>query len=192
MIGAAMLWVGWFGFNGGSQLAADGGAAMALTVTHISAATASLTWVLWERIKFGKASLVSMVTGTIAGLASITPASGFVGPVEALIIGAVAGVVCQEAVNLIRNVLKIDDTLDVFAVHGVGGIFGTIMIAAFGAGSFVAQLGSLAIVGIYTIVVTTVIVLVTRIITPLRVDEETEQAGLDLAVHSERAYDHAS
>ncbi|MDG1456923.1 MAG: ammonium transporter [Pseudoprimorskyibacter sp.] len=192
MIGAAMLWVGWFGFNGGSQLAADGGAAMALTVTHISAATASLTWVLWERIKFGKASLVSMVTGTIAGLASITPASGFVGPVEALIIGAVAGVVCQEAVNLIRNVLKIDDTLDVFAVHGVGGIFGTIMIAAFGAGSFVAQLGSLAIVGIYTVVVTTVIVLVTRIITPLRVDEETEQAGLDLAVHSERAYDHAS
>lgn len=192
MIGAAMLWVGWFGFNGGSQLAADGGAAMALTVTHISAATASLTWVLWERIKFGKASLVSMVTGTIAGLASITPASGFVGPVEALIIGAVAGVVCQEAVNLIRNVLKIDDTLDVFAVHGVGGIFGTIMIAVFGAGSFVAQLGSLAIVGIYTVVVTTVIVLVTRVITPLRVDEETEQAGLDLAVHSERAYDHAS
>ena len=192
MIGAAMLWVGWFGFNGGSQLAADGGAAMALTVTHISAATASLTWVLWERIKFGKASLVSMVTGTIAGLASITPASGFVGPVEALIIGAIAGVVCQEAVNLIRNVLRIDDTLDVFAVHGVGGIFGTIMIAAFGAGSFAAQLGSLAIVGIYTVVVTIVIVLVTRIITPLRVDEETEQAGLDLAVHSERAYDHAS
>lgn len=192
MIGAAMLWVGWFGFNGGSQLAADGGAAMALTVTHISAATASLTWVLWERIKFGKASLVSMVTGTIAGLASITPASGFVGPVEALIIGAVAGVICQEAVNLIRNVFKIDDTLDVFAVHGVGGIFGTIMIAVFGAGSFAAQLGSLAIVGIYTVVVTIVIVLVTRIITPLRVDEETEQAGLDLAVHSERAYDHAS
>ena len=192
MIGAAMLWVGWFGFNGGSQLAADGGAAMALTVTHISAATASLTWVLWERIKFGKASLVSMVTGTIAGLASITPASGFVGPVEALIIGAIAGVVCQEAVNLIRNVFKIDDTLDVFAVHGVGGIFGTIMIATFGAGSFAAQLGSLAIVGIYTVVVTIVIVLVTRIITPLRVDEETEQAGLDLAVHSERAYDHAS
>ena len=87
MIGAAMLWVGWFGFNGGSQLAADGGAAMALTVTHISAATASLSWALWERIKFGKSSLVGIVTGTIAGLASITPASGFVGPIEALIIG---------------------------------------------------------------------------------------------------------
>ncbi|HAV09417.1 MAG TPA: ammonia channel protein, partial [Rhodobacteraceae bacterium] len=153
-----MLWVGWFGFNGGSQLAADGGAALALTVTHISAATASLTWALWERIKFGRASLVGLVTGTIAGLASITPASGFVGPIEALIIGAVAGVLCQEAVLLIRNRLKIDDTLDVFAVHGVGGIFGTIMIAVFGAGTWIAQLGSLAIVGIYTVVVTVVLV----------------------------------
>ncbi|MEQ8340596.1 MAG: ammonium transporter [Marinovum algicola] len=192
MIGAAMLWVGWFGFNGGSQLAADGGAAMALTVTHLSAATASLTWALWEKIKFGKASLVGMVTGTIAGLASITPASGFVGPVEALIIGAVAGVLCQEAVNLIRNTLKIDDTLDVFAVHGVGGIFGTIMIAVFGAGSFAAQLGSLAIVGVFTVVVTVVLIFVVKAITPLRVDEETEHSGLDIMVHGERAYDHAS
>ncbi|SHH21464.1 ammonium transporter [Marivita hallyeonensis] len=192
MIGAAMLWVGWFGFNGGSQLAADGGAAMALTVTHISAATASLTWALWEKIKFGKASLVGMVTGTIAGLASITPASGFVGPVEALIIGAVAGVLCQEAVNLIRNKLKIDDTLDVFAVHGVGGIFGTIMIAVFGAGSFAAQIGSLAIVGVFTVVVSVVLVFVVKAITPLRVDEETENSGLDIMVHGERAYDHAS
>ncbi|MDO6731079.1 ammonium transporter [Marinovum sp. 2_MG-2023] len=192
MIGAAMLWVGWFGFNGGSQLAADGGAAMALTVTHISAATASLTWALWEKIKFGKSSLVGLVTGTIAGLASITPASGFVGPVEALIIGAIAGVLCQEAVNFIRNALKIDDTLDVFAVHGVGGIFGTIMIAVFGAGSFVAQLGSLAIVGVFTTVVTVVLIYVVKAITPLRVDEETETNGLDMAVHGERAYDHAS
>ena len=192
MIGAAMLWVGWFGFNSGSQLAADGGAAMALTVTHISAATASLTWALWEKMKFGKASLVGMVTGTIAGLASITPASGFVGPVEALIIGAVAGVLCQEAVTVIRNKLKIDDTLDVFAVHGVGGIFGTIMIAVFGAGSFVAQLGSLAIVGVFTTVVTVVLIFVVKAITPLRVDEETENSGLDIIVHGERAYDHAS
>jgi Amt family ammonium transporter len=192
MLGAAMLWVGWFGFNGGSQLAADGGAAMALTVTHISAATASLTWALWEKVKFGKASLVGMVTGTIAGLASITPASGFVGPIEALIIGAIAGVLCQEAVNVIRNMLKIDDTLDVFAVHGVGGIFGTIMIAVFGAGSFAAQLGSLAIVGVFTVVVTVVLVLVVKAITPLRVDAETENSGLDIIVHGERAYDHAS
>lgn len=192
MMGAAFLWVGWFGFNGGSQLAADGGAAMAITVTHISAAMASLTWALWEKIKFGKASLVGMVTGTIAGLASITPASGFVGPVEAMVIGAIAGILCQEAVTLIRNGLKIDDTLDVFAVHGVGGIFGTIMIAVFGAGSWIAQLGSLAIVGVYTLVVTVVLILVVRVITPLRVDEETEINGLDLAVHGERAYDISS
>lgn len=189
MIGAAMLWVGWFGFNGGSQLAADGGAAMAMTVTHISAAAASLTWALWERIKFGKASMVGMVTGTIAGLASITPASGFVGPVAALVIGAVAGVLCQEAVTLIRNRLKIDDTLDVFAVHGVGGIFGTIMIAVFGAGSWAAQLGSLVIVGIFTAVVTVVLIKLVGAITPLRVDAETETNGLDLSAHGERAYD---
>ncbi len=188
MIGAAMLWVGWFGFNGGSQLAADGGAAMAITVTHISAATASLTWALWERIKFGKASLVGIVTGTIAGLASITPASGFVGPVEALIIGAIAGVLCQEAVNLIRNTLKIDDTLDVFAVHGVGGIFGTIMIAVFGAGTWAAQLGGLAIVGLYTVVVSVVLIKLVNLILPMRVDPEIEHAGLDLAVHGEKAY----
>ena len=192
MVGAAMLWVGWFGFNGGSQLAADGGAAMALTVTHISAATASLSWAVWERIKFGKASLVGMVTGTIAGLASITPASGFVGPVAAMIIGAVAGILCQEAVNLIRDKLKIDDTLDVFAVHGVGGIFGTIMIAAFGAGSWAAQLGSLAIVGVFTCVVTVVLIKLVSIFTPLRVDIETETNGLDLTVHGERAYDMTS
>ena len=189
MIGAAMLWVGWFGFNGGSQLAADGGAAMALTVTHISAAAASLTWALWERFKFGKASLVGMVTGTIAGLASITPASGFVGPVEALIIGSVAGILCQEAVNFIRNKLSIDDTLDVFAVHGVGGIFGTIMIAVFGAGAWAAQLGSLVIVGGYTIVVTIALIFICKAITPLRVDEDTETTGLDLSVHGERAYE---
>lgn len=192
MIGAAMLWVGWFGFNGGSQLAADGGAAMALTVTHISAAAASLSWAAWERIKYGKASMVGMVTGTIAGLASITPASGFVGPIPALFIGLVAGVLCQEAVNFIRNKAKIDDTLDVFAVHGVGGIFGTIMIAAFGAGAWAAQLGALAIVGVFTVVVSVILVYVTKIFVPLRVDEETEHTGLDLAQHGETAYDHAS
>ncbi len=189
MIGAGMLWVGWFGFNGGSQLAADGGAAMALTVTHISAATASLTWAAWEKFKYGKASLVGIVTGTIAGLASITPASGFVGPIEALIIGAIAGVLCQEAVNLIRNKLKIDDTLDVFAVHGVGGIFGTLMIAAFGQGTWTAQIGALLIVGVFTAVVTVVLIKLVSAITPLRVDLETETNGLDLSVHGERAYD---
>ncbi len=192
MIGAAMLWVGWFGFNGGSQLAADGGAAMAMTVTHLSAATASLTWALWEKIRFGKASMVGLVTGTIAGLASITPASGFVGPVQALIIGAVAGVLCQEAVFVIRNKLNIDDTLDVFAVHGVGGIFGTLMIALFGLGTWTAQLGGLVVVGAFTAVVTFVLIKVVAAITPLRVDAETETNGLDLSVHGERAYDMSS
>ncbi len=192
MIGAAMLWVGWFGFNGGSQLAADGGAAMAMTVTHLSAATASLTWALWEKIRFGKASMVGLVTGTIAGLASITPASGFVGPVQALSIGAVAGVLCQEAVFIIRNKLNIDDTLDVFAVHGVGGIFGTLMIALFGLGTWTAQLGGLLIVGAFTAVVTFVLIKVVAAITPLRVDAETETNGLDLSVHGERAYDMSS
>ena len=192
MLGAAMLWVGWFGFNGGSQLAADGGAAMALTVTHISAAAASLTWALWERIKYGKASLVGMVTGTIAGLASITPASGFVGPIEALVIGSVAGILCQEAVNIVRNNFKIDDTLDVFAVHGIGGIFGTIMIAVFGTGTWAAQIGSLVIVGVFTVTVTFALVKLVALVVPLRVSEEDEYTGLDLSAHGERAYDHSS
>lgn len=189
MIGAAMLWFGWFGFNGGSALAANGQAAMALTVTHLSAAAASLTWILWERIKFGRASLVGLVTGTIAGLASITPASGFVSPVEALVIGSVAGILCQEAVNLIRNRLHIDDTLDVFAVHGVGGIFGTIMVAAFGHGTWAAQLGGLAVVGLWTLVASFAIAKLCAAVTDFRVDLETETNGLDLSVHGERAYE---
>jgi len=189
MIGAAMLWVGWFGFNGGSQLAADAGAAMAITVTHLSAAAASRTWALWERIKFGRASMVGLVTGTIAGLASVTPAAGFISPIEALIIGAIAGVLCQEVVSFVRSKLVVDDTLDVFAVHGVGGIFGTIMIAAFGAGTWTAQLGSLEIVGVWTTVVTVGLIYICRAVTSLRVEDETETTGLDLAVHGERAYD---
>ncbi len=189
MIGAGMLWVGWFGFNGGSELATDGTAAMAITVTHLSAAAASLSWAAWERIKFGRASLVGIVTGAIAGLASITPASGYVGPVEALVIGGIAGVLCQEMVNVVRNIAKIDDTLDVFAVHGIGGIFGTIMIAVFGAGSWTAQLGSLAIVGLFTIGMTVALIILVRLVTRLRVDADSEAQGLDLAVHGERAYE---
>ena len=192
MIGASMLWVGWFGFNGGSQLAADGGAAMALTVTHISAAAASLSWALWEKIKHGKASMVGMVTGTIAGLASITPASGSVGPVEALLIGTVAGVLCQEACNVVKGLMNIDDTLDVFAVHGVGGMFGIIMIAVLGHGDWAAQFGGILVVGIYTVVLTVVIVKLTALIFPIRVSEEDETTGLDQSSHGERAYDMAS
>ena len=195
MIGAAMLWVGWFGFNGGSQLAADGGAALAITVTHISAATASISWAAWEKVKYGKASLIGMVTGTIAGLASITPASGFVGPIEALIIGLVAGVLCQEGTIFVKKILNIDDTLDVFAVHGLGGIFGTIMIAILSllgfdnGSSLVSQLGGIVIVGVYTIVVSSALIVVIRIFIPLRVSEEIETEGLDLSEHGEKAYD---
>ncbi len=192
MVGAALLWVGWYGFNGGSQLAADGGAAMAITVTHISAATASLTWALWERIKHGTASLVGMVTGTIAGLASITPASGFVGPLEALIIGAIAGILCLEGVHAIRDRLKIDDTLDVFAVHGIGGIFGTVMLAILGHASWVGQLGGVLIVGLYATVISIIIAIVLKALIGMRVDEETEVTGLDIAQSGERAYDMTS
>ena len=192
MVGAALLWVGWYGFNGGSQLAADGGAAMAITVTHISAATASLTWALWERIKHGTASLVGMVTGTIAGLASITPASGFVGPLEALIIGAIAGILCLEGVHAIRDRLKIDDTLDVFAVHGIGGIFGTVMLAILGHASWVGQLGGVVIVGLYATVISVIIAIVLKALIGMRVDEETEVTGLDIAQSGERAYDMTS
>jgi Amt family ammonium transporter len=189
MIGAAMLWVGWFGFNGGSALAANGQAAMAVTVTHLSAAAASLSWAAWERIKFGRASLVGLVTGTIAGLASITPASGYVGPVAALLIGGVAGILCQEMVLLVKNRLGVDDTLDVFAVHGVGGIFGTVMVAVLGAGSWAAQLGGLAVVGIWTTLASWTLIKLCARVTPLRVDLETEVNGLDLSVHGERAYE---
>ena len=192
MIGAAMLWVGWFGFNGGSQLAADGGAAMALTVTHISAAAASLTWALWEKIRHGKASLIGMVTGTIAGLASITPASGSVDPVQALIIGAIAGVLCQVLCGVVKNLLKIDDTLDVFAVHGVGGMFGILMLVVFGHAGATEQVGGLLVVGAFTLIMTIIIVFITKLITPFRVDQEDEAIGLDLTAHGERAYDMTS
>lgn len=163
---------------------------MAITVTHISAAaTASLTWAAYERIKFGKAS---MVTGTIAGLASITPASGSVSPMEAMLIGAIAGVLCQELCGLIKGICKIDDTLDVFAVHGAGGIFGIIMLAVLGHTSWTAQLGGITVVGIYTIIVTYVIVKLVAAVFPIRVSEEDEITGLDLTSHGERAYDHSS
>jgi ammonium transporter, Amt family len=189
MIGAGMLWVGWFGFNGGSALAANGQAAMAVTVTHLSASAAAISWAVWERIKFGRISTIGVVTGTVAGLASITPASGYVGPVAALVIGGAAGVLCQEAVVLVKSRLKIDDTLDVFGVHGVGGIFGTVMVAVFGGGAWAAQLGALAVVGVWTVVVTWVLVKLVALVTPLRVDAETETNGLDLSIHGERAYD---
>ena len=202
--GACMLWVGWFGFNGGSQLAADGGAGMAIAVTHISAATAAMTWSLIEWAKFGKPSLVGAVTGVIAGLATITPASGFVGPIGALIIGASAGAVCFYAVGLVKNAFRIDDSLDVFAVHGVGGMLGTLLLAPLAAVAVggvgqadgvswseqlsVQAIGIIATV-IWSAVFTFIIILVTRGLAGLRVSEEDETTGLDLPSHGERGYD---
>ena len=203
MIGAAMLWVGWFGFNAGSQLAADGGAGMAMAVTHISAAAASLTWAGYEWVRYGKPSLVGIVTGMVAGLATITPASGFVGPLGALLLGAIAGLLCQFAVGWVKNLLAIDDSLDVFAVHGVGGIFGTLATAllateALGGGGlaegatvasqFGVQLLALAAVIAWTAVATVVIIKLVKPLTGLRVDTETEIEGLDLTAHGERGY----
>ena len=203
MIGASMLWVGWFGFNGGSALAANGGAGMAIAVTHISAATASLTWMIIEWKQHGKPSLVGFVTGTIAGLATITPASGFVGPVGALIIGGVAGIICYLMVHLIKQRFKIDDSLDVFAVHGIGGLTGTLLVGILALPSFgglgladgmtagsqlgVQALGSVAVAA-WAVVGTVIIIWIVRAITPLRVSDDDETEGLDVTIHGERGY----
>jgi len=203
MIGAALLWVGWFGFNGGSTLAANGGAGMAILVTHISAAAASLAWMTIEWIKHGKPSLVGFVTGTIAGLATITPASGFVGPVGGLILGLLAAPICYAFVSLIKQKLNIDDSLDVFAVHGVGGLTGTLLTAflavpALGglglaqgvtvAGQFQTQLIGAVAVAAWSIVLSVAILAIIRLFTPLRVSEEDETEGLDVTSHGERGY----
>ncbi len=204
--GAAMLWVGWFGFNGGSQLAADGGAGFAIAATHFAAVGAAITWSVVEWKKVGKPSLVGMVTGVIAGLATVTPASGFISPVGGLLLGAVAGVVCYYAVGLVKEKWNIDDSLDVFAVHGVGGVLGTLLVAVLALGSlgggglsvssggFGAQLGVQALGVLATLVwsggITFIIVKVTAALTGgLRVGAEDEMAGLDQALHGEEAYD---
>ena len=201
--GAGMLWVGWFGFNGGSALAADGTAAMALLVTHVGASAGALGWMAMEWIRFGKPSVLGVVTGMVAGLGTITPASGFVGPMGALVIGLAAGVVCFYATRLIKRVLVIDDSLDVFPVHGVGGSLGLLLCAVFvnaslgGAGyadgmNLGSQLGvqawGLAATAIWTAAATWVILKVVGLITPLRVDEEDEIEGLDITQHEERGY----
>ncbi|MFT5539304.1 MAG: Amt family ammonium transporter [Alphaproteobacteria bacterium] len=202
MTGAAMLWIGWYGFNGGSALAADGAAGMAITVTHISAATAALTWMAIEWIKHGKPTLVGITTGAIAGLATITPASGFVGPFGALVLGLVAGCLCYAAVGMVKSTFKVDDSLDVLAVHGIGGATGTLLTAVFGATAFgglglskmsiVEQLGVQAIGVIATLVFTAIVTLIIcKIIKAtcgLRVEEEEEIEGLDIRSHGERGY----
>ena len=200
MIGACMLWVGWFGFNAGSALAADVNAGMAMLVTHISAATASLVWMTIDWIKTGKPTMIGLVTGTIAGLASITPASGFVGPMGALIIGICAGSLCYLIVNVVKNKFNIDDSLDVFAVHGAGGVIGTILVAFLahdslgGAGyasgmnaisQLVTQLTGVVSVLVWSVVGTIVIALVIKKTTGLRVDSKEEDQGLDISAHGE-------
>ena len=204
MIGAAMLWVGWYGFNAGSALAADGNAGMAMTVTHISAATACLVWILIEYIKFGKPSLVGIATGAIAGLATITPGSGFVGPVGALVYGALSGVICFYMISVVKSKWKIDDSLDVFAVHGIGGVLGIVLTAIFadisfgGVGHAAGVTIKLALIGqilasIITIAwagfVSYILLKITQSLFGLRVTEEEEIEGLDITSHGERGYD---
>ncbi len=206
--GAGMLWVGWFGFNGGSALAATGDASMAMLVTHISASAGALTWAAIEWKKFGKASVLGAVTGMVAGLGTITPASGFVGPGGALVIGVSAGIVCFYATVYIKQKLKIDDSLDVFPVHGVGGILGTFLVGIFSAtnlgvfsgfgfadgitsmgGQVWVQLIGIGSTFVYTAVVSYVLLKVVGLLTNgLRVSEEQEISGLDLVEHEESGY----
>ena len=206
--GAGMLWVGWFGFNGGSALAADGSGAMAMLVTHISASAGALTWMLIEWKRFGKPSALGAVTGMVAGLGTITPASGFVGPGGALVIGLLAGVICFSATQYLKRVLKIDDSLDVFPVHGVGGILGTLMAGVFSStelgvfsgygfaegitsmgGQLQVQLVGVLVTVAFTALVTFAIFkLVSAMVGGLRVDEEQEVQGLDIVCHEETGY----
>ena len=200
--GASMLWVGWFGFNGGSALAAGGAAGMAILVTHISAAAGSLAWMGMEWIRFGKPSVLGIVTGMVAGLGTITPASGFVGPAGALVIGLIAGVVCFLATQFIKRTLKIDDSLDVFPVHGVGGFLGLLLTAPLSlylgglglpdgqsvGGQFMVQLIGAGATIVWCGVATFVLLKLVGIVAPLRAPEDDERQGLDLTQHDERGY----
>jgi Amt family ammonium transporter len=203
MIGAAMLWIGWFGFNGGSALGANNSAGMAILVTHISAATAALVWMIIEWKRFGKPSLIGVVTGMVAGLATITPASGYVGVPGGLILGLSGGILCYLAVDFIRGKMQIDDSLDVFAVHGVGGILGSLLVAFLATSTFsglgladgqtagaqfLIQLKGTALTVAWTAIFTYLILKLTAFFTSLRVDEEEEIEGLDLRSHGEKGY----
>lgn len=200
-IGAAMLWVGWFGFNAGSQLSAGGSAAMTMMVTHLSACAAALVWMLLEKVRNGKIGVVGMVTGLVAGLATVTPASGDIGPVGAIAIGSLAAVVCYFAVSLIREKWHIDDSLDVFAVHGVGGILGTILLAFFGQKSLgglgivkpigtqlLIQLTGLGVTIVWSALATVLLFFLVKKTIGVRVTQEKEFEGLDRAEHGENAY----
>jgi Amt family ammonium transporter len=201
--GACMLWVGWFGFNAGSALAADGAAGMAMIVTHIGAASGSIAWVVCEWLRYGKPSVLGIVTGMVAGLGTITPASGFVGPLGALVIGGAAGVVCFFATNWMKRALHVDDSLDVFPVHGVGGLLGTFLTgifvsAALGGigypenvgmgGQLVTQLVGIVAVGFWSAILTWVLLKLVDGVSGLRVATEEETEGLDTVLHNEKGY----
>jgi len=199
--GTGMLWVGWFGFNGGSALGANGSAAMAITVTHVSASTAALTWMAIEWVKHGKPSVLGIATGAIAGLAAITPAAGVVGPIGGLAIGACSGVICFLASTTMKSKLGYDDSLDVFGVHGVGGFVGVILAGVFGAAAFGGnqeglaignqvwvQLKAALITAAWAGIASFVLLKITDALVGLRVNEEDEATGLDLALHEERGY----
>jgi Amt family ammonium transporter len=205
--GAGLLWVGWFGFNGGSALAAnDEGAATAIIVTHLAASVAACVWMLIEKIKVGKATAVGFATGAVAGLATITPAAGSVGPIGAIILGLLAGSVCFYAVSLVKKTLQIDDSLDVFAVHGVGGILGSILLAILAsdnpfiggrgyaegmtmASQLWVQVKAVGIVAAYSAVVTLIVGYMVSMVLPMRVSDDQERDGLDISSHGERAWD---
>jgi len=205
VVGASMLWVGWFGFNAGSALAADGAAGMAMLVTQISTATAALTWITIEWVKHGKPSVLGIVTGAVAGLVAITPASGFVGPMAAIAIGLVSGVVCFWGATSLKQSLGYDDSLDAFGVHGIGGIVGCLLTGVFadpelGGMGFAegittigqqvwAQFLSLVVTIVFSGVLSFIILKIVDAIVGLRVEENEEQEGLDLALHGERGYD---
>lgn len=203
--GAGMLWVGWFGFNAGSALTADGSAGMAMLVTHISAAAGSLTWMVIEWIRFGKPSVLGIVTGMVAGLGTITPASGFVGPAGALVIGITAGIVCFYAVQIVKRYFKIDDSLDVFPVHGVGGVIGSILTGVFAAksmGGLGLDVSIMHQVGIQTLAVVVTVIwsaafsyIILKALDSLmglRVSEDQEVEGLDIVLHEETGYHNLS
>ena len=204
MTGAGLLWVGWFGFNGGSALAAGDGAAAAILNTHLAACAAALVWMMVERAKLGKATSIGIVTGAVAGLATITPAAGYIGPMGAVLLGGIAGVVCFYMVLMIKQRFQIDDSLDVFAVHGVGGMLGSVFFPflilpffggpGFAAGSdlisqLFAQIFGVGVVAVYTGVVTWLIGFVISYAIPMRVSEEAEHDGLDVTSHGERGWE---
>jgi len=202
MVGAAMLWVGWFGFNAGSALSAGSNAAMAMLVTHLSAAVASLVWMVIEWQRFGKPSLVGFVTGTIAGLATITPASGFVGPLGGILLGLGGGVICYIAVDVVKRGMKVDDSLDVLAVHGIGGATGTLLVALLAAesfggvglgeatvpGQFTVQVIGVVVTALWSALVTYVLCLAIKSTIGLRVSHNDIIDGLDFAEHGEKSY----